>query len=283
VLLLCVLLLGSGPAAAEGVELSVLSYNTHGLPSLLVRDAPTRRFPEIARQIGRYDVALLQEDFAHHELLQQHLDATAGVRVVATGNPSRSSWCPICSGSGLTLVSRLPESAWSRIDAQPYGLCSGWLGGASDCFATKGFLRARLALEGGLQIDFVETHLDASDGEGDRVVRHHQLEALRRALGERAGDAALIVVGDFNLDAGDARDVRERRAFTSALGLANSGAAASAGSSWERLDYIFYRSGQRTQLAVIEASEDEGFTLKGKPLSDHPAIQARFRASPTPR
>jgi len=260
--------------------LRVLSYNTHGLPSLLVRDAPERRFPEIGRQLGRYDVALLQEDFAHHERLQTHLDAKAGVQVVAQGNPSRFSWCPICSGSGLTLVSRLPQTSWSDIEAQPYGLCAGWLSGASDCWATKGFLQARLNLANGLEVDFVETHLDAGDGEKDRVIRDRQLEVLGRALHKQDRDAALVVVGDFNLEDGDTRDTRARRTFTRSLGLANSGAHAAPGSSWDVIDYIFYRSGRRTHLEVVEAGEDTRFTLDGAPLSDHPAIQAHFRVSP---
>ena len=86
----------------------------------------------------------------------------------------------------------------------------------------------------------------------------------------------LVLAGDLNLDAADPEDVALRDAFTSSLGLANSGARGD--DRWPRLDYIFYRSGGDLELEVVEAGEDASFAHEGAPLSDHPALFVRFRS-----
>jgi endonuclease/exonuclease/phosphatase family metal-dependent hydrolase len=250
----------------------VLSYNTHGLVAWVAGDDPATRFPIIGAKSNAYDVALLQEDFAHHYALRR------GARqpIVERGNPSRfQSWCPICGGSGLTIL-----SGWKREDLlelvnRPYRECAGWIGGANDCLATKGFQRMRLRLPGGGELDFVNTHLDAGGSSADREVRRAQLEQLRRSIESEVAAGALILAGDLNLDAADSEDVVLRDAFTRALGLADSGARG--GNRWRRLDYILYRSGVGLELEVVEAGEDASFVHEDAPLSDHPAIFARFR------
>jgi hypothetical protein len=229
-LLLLVALLLAAPAAGE--EFTVLSYNTHGLSAWVAGDDPATRFPIIGEKSNAYDVALLQEDFAHHASL------LLGARqpIVERGNPSRfGRWCPICTGSGLTILSRWNRESLLELVSRGYGHCAGWIGGANDCLASKGFQRVRLRLPGGAALDFVNTHLDAADPE----------------------------------------DVARRDAFTRSLGLADSGARGS--DHWPALDYIFYRSGGGLELEVVEAGEDTSFVHEDAPLSDHPAIFARFR------
>jgi endonuclease/exonuclease/phosphatase (EEP) superfamily protein YafD len=109
----------------------------------------------------------------------------------------------------------------------------------------------------------------------DREARRRQLDLLRSSIQAEVGRGPLILAGDLNLDAAIPEDVALRDAFTSALGLANSGARG--GSHWETLDYIFYRSGGSLELEVVEAGEDTSFVHEDTPLSDHPAIFARFR------
>ena len=55
------------------VEMSLLVYNTHGLPAFFARDNPGERFPKIGNLTQGFDVSLLQEDFAHHDLLLMSL------------------------------------------------------------------------------------------------------------------------------------------------------------------------------------------------------------------
>lgn len=263
-------------AAAPAEELSVLTYNVHGLPAWVARDDPEARMPAIAARADAYDVVLLQEDFAFHERLRE----ATGHPLVRRGNPSRAPWCPVCNGAGLTLLSRLSPDALLTLDVQPYDICAGWLGGANDCFATKGFLRARLRLASGAVLDVVNTHLDAGRDDADREARRRQLAALAGSLAREVGDGALVVGGDFNLDADDAADAALLRAFAAELGLADSGARASAGSGFPALDYLLSRSGRDATLRVLEAGEDEGFRADGAALSDHPALFVRFEVAP---
>jgi endonuclease/exonuclease/phosphatase family metal-dependent hydrolase len=267
-------------AGPSGVEFSVLSYNTHGLPGWVAGDAPEERFPKIGALVRDYDVALLQEDFAHHPRLRQG----AGDLLVERGNESRfraSALCLLfCEGSGLTFLSRLPRGWVEAVESRAYDACSGWLGGANDCFATKGFQHARVLVGGELEVHFVNTHLDAGRAPEDRAARRAQLERLREHLLRESAGAPLVLGGDLNLDAGDPADAALRDEFTSSLGLVDTGAAATPGSSWDRLDYLYRRDGGAVQVELIDAGEAREFVDAGAPLSDHPAIFARLRARP---
>lgn len=268
--LIIALLLAASPAGGD--EFTVLSCNARGLSAWLAGDDPATRLAIIGDKSNAYDVALIQEDFAHHSALLR------GTRqpIVERGNPSRfGRWCPICGGSGLTILSRWGRENLLELANRAYRHCAGWIGGANDCLATKGFQRARMRLPGGAELDFVNTHLDAGRSQADREVRRRQLDLLRKRIEAEVAGGALILGGDLNLDAADEEDVALRDAFASALGLANSGARG--GSRWPTLDYIFYRSGGSLELEVVEAGEDASFVHEDGPLSDHPAIFARFR------
>ena len=269
-LLIIALLLAASPASGD--EFTVLSYNTHGLSAWIAGDDPATRFPIIGDKSNAYDVALLQEDFAHHSALRR------GTRqpIVERGNTSRfGRWCPVCSGSGLTILSRWGRENLIGVVSRGYGQCAGWIGGANDCLASKGFQRMRMRLPGGAELDFVNTHLDAGRGTEDRKVRRRQLDLLRRSIEAEVAARPETRCQTLNLDAANPEDVALRDAFTNALGLTNSGARGS--NRWPTLDYIFYRSGGGLELEVVETGEDASFVHEAAPLSDHPAIFARFR------
>ncbi len=268
----------AGGADDGPATLSVLTYNTHGLPGWIAGDAPERRIPAIGRRLARYDVALIQEDFAHHAALRE----AAQLPVVLRGGASRMPWCPVCSGDGLTFLAGLVREAVLAAKSTAFPTCAGWLGGANDCLATKGFQRVRLALPGGGVLDLVNTHLDAGTDEADRAARRVQLATLAANLRREAGEGALILGGDLNLDADDPDDSALLEAFRAELGLSDSGARARPDVGWRRLDYLLYRSGSDLGLEVMEAGEDAGFAQEGAPLSDHPALFARFRVRPAP-
>ena len=262
------------PARAEPVELAVLSYNAHGLAAWVAGDDPEARFPEISRRLNGYDVALIQEDWEYHELLREH----AAHRVVERGNgaPPLMGVIPLLNGSGLTSLVRLEPDAVTRVVREPYQVCSGWLSGGNDCLASKGFLLVRLRLAPGLEVDVVQTHLDAGRGADDRRARQLQLARLADRLGEISAGRALVVAGDFNLNHAVPEDRKLLEGFMPALGLADSGARPQ-GSAWKRIDYILYRSGEHVALELAESGEALEFVHDGKPLSDHPALFARLR------
>jgi endonuclease/exonuclease/phosphatase (EEP) superfamily protein YafD len=246
--------------------LAVLSYNVHGLPGFAVDDDPAARMPQISARLERYDVALLQEDWSW----SAELDAAASHR-----SKARTAF-----RSGLASFARAPLVARS---AEPFGVCSGWLGGANDCLADKGFLRVSLALADGVAVDFWNLHLDAGAAGSDRAARAAQLERLAASVRELSRDGALVVAGDFNLDQTNPADRALLARFVAAVGLEDSGARSAADGRFaaKRIDFILYRSGGGVRLEPLEAGEAREFASGGTPLSDHPALYARFRVVPS--
>lgn len=271
-ILFVLVLLSPSAVQAEGrepVAVSFLTYNTHGLPAWIARDDPAARFPRLLEKAERFDVVLLQEDFAHQELVDARHRHTALVR----GNGPRLRW-PGFEGSGLTLLTHL-EVVEDAVQA-PYESCHGWLTAASDCFGNKGFLMQRLGLPNGAEIDVWNTHLEAGDGEPDRAIRREQLELLAHAIESHSDGRALVVGGDFNLDWNDDRDRELLEACLARLGL-ELAAMTPAGTWHSRLDYLFFRTGTSTDVARTDGGMLCDFIgPRGAPLSDHPAIFATF-------
>ena len=277
--LLCAVLslLPAAAAAQQPGQLSVLTYNVHGLPSWVAGDSPTTRMPLVSELINAYDIALIQEDFFHPELLRQ----SAKHAVVAEGNISRFSSARVfgfLKGSGLTSFVDFPRDQIATIVPEPYATCSGWIAAGNDCWATKGLLIVRLRIAPDSELDVVQTHLDAGRSLEDRKVRARQLDQLRAKLMNFSTDRALIVAGDLNLRRDDLDDVALVAEFADFLELEDTGARG--GEQWSPLDYILYRSGKGLGLEVMEAGEALEFAFEGEPLSDHPALFTRFRLSP---
>ena len=271
-LLFCLSLVCGNLTTAESAnptELKLLVYNTHGLPAVFSKDDPVRRFPEIGKQMRRYQLALLQEDFAHHEAL---LDTLAASSVAVRGNESRFSLCPFCSGSGLTMISNLEQEWQLEIQAEAFDTCAGWLRGLNDCFATKGFQLARIETPSSKHFYVVNTHLDAGRNSSDRQARATQLQQIATKMKQEASEEALIIVGDLNLRWNDPEDRALLEAFKKDLGLTDSIKGVQAEGGWPILDYVLYRNGRTTTLEVLEAGEDTAFQNEKEPLSDHPAL-----------
>ena len=277
------MLLGAALADEVGfpeVRFSVLSYNVHGLPAWVVDDDPEQRTPRIAALLGAYDVALIQEDWAYHELLTRG----TGHELIERGNLSRlalAEWISVLGGSGLTVLARTSSAERVSVSKQPYSGCSGWLGGANDCLATKGFTRLRLRFAGGSLVDFYTTHLDAGGGEDDQAVRVSQIAQLTRAVRQQSSGVAVIIAGDFNLhfDRPEHRAVIDR--FGAELRLSRSEARGDP-ERWSQLDYLWYRSGAAHALELLESGEALEFVHDGVPLSDHPPLYGKFALRPLP-
>ena len=254
------------------VVLAVLTYNVHGLDAWVVDDDPVARMPAISSRLNAYDVALIQETWTYYDAMAAQ--ATHPVKERGSG-PHPGTFLQ----TGLATFARPAFAALSR---GSLGACSGWLGGANDCLADKGYLRMRLRLSNGAVVDFWTLHLDAGDGTGDRAARAVQLANLEARVRSLSGDAALVVGGDFNSAAEEPRDVELLQAFASHLGLADSGARAAADGRFaaKHIDYVFVRSGTTAALRVVETGEAREFERDGKPLSDHPALFARLEVTP---
>lgn len=249
----------------------MLTYNTHGLPSWIAGDDPPARYPQILARAERFDVVLLQEDFAHQPIV----DAESRHPRLARGNGPRHRW-PLLQGAGLTLLTRLDAVA-APLRA-PYRICHGVLGGANDCLGHKGWLAQRLALPNGAAVDVWNTHLDAGGGPGDQAARQAQLGRLAAAIHRESRGHAVIAGGDFNLDWDTPHERALLERFLARTGL--SIAALTPEGAWRsRLDYLLYRPAPDVPLAVREAGMARGFVDgEGRPLSDHPAIYAVFES-----
>jgi len=268
---------GAGPEteSPKTAELSLLVYNTHGLPELIAGDKPRERFPKIGELTKGYDLSLLQEDFAHHVLLLQYVRRPADA---VQGSDARIPKCIVCSGSGLTLVSNLPKSVWQvRSSFKPFDTCSGWVSGLNDCFAPKGFQLITLENTLGHQILMVNTHLDAGRSELDREARASQLDQIALTLETEAGSSAILLAGDLNLHWETPLDNELLQNFVQRLNLVAAQKGGDVSSGWQTLDYIYYRSSKKTNLSLMSSGEDVAFTSEGKPLSDHPALFANFK------
>ena len=257
------------------VEMSLLVYNTHGLPAVFARDKPKVRFPKIGNLTQRFDVSLFQEDFAHHHLLSQHVKTSADIVRGATKSLPK---CWVCSGSGLTFISKLEKRYWkTHVSFIPFEKCSGWLNRSNDCFAQKGFQLIFLESNNGHRIYIVNTHLDAGDNKTDQEVRASQLDKISLTLDAETVGEAVFFAGDLNLDWKSPADKMLLQNFSSRLNLVLAQKGGDASNDWKTLDYIYYRSGIKTTISVVSSGEVDTFANGTEPLSDHPALFANFR------
>lgn len=255
--------------------LSLLIYNTHGLPTLFAKDDPGPRFAIIANLTHQYDLALLQEDFAHHRALLRGLKDSA---LVTRGSDPASKPCLLCSSSGLTFISHLQTADWSsQTRFFEFDTCSGWLNQANDCLAQKGFQIASLESRTGRRLAIINTHLDAGDTDSDRFARQFQLRQIASIIEQLPNETAIIIGGDFNLNWESSKDRELLISFRDRLKLTRAVGGIQAESGWQILDYVFYRSSDRTRLLVIESGEDTSFRYRKRPLSDHPALYVNFQ------
>ncbi len=282
-------------SGAKPNEFTVLSYNVNGLPWLVAGDDPGDRSPVIGWLANKYDVVFLQEDFEYHEEIAAQMQGHTSFR----GNGMRLDpplvgakllllpfWLLLPNfsppyGSGLTTFVPSYVADSSEVTTQAYEDCFGWFSDRVDCWASKGFLRVRVRLPNQMEADLYQTHLDAGYAEESIAARQNQLDELASAVEELSSDRAVIMGGDFNAPYYRPKDRAAILKFRERLGLKDSGAAPQL-PWWRERDYMFFRSGPRTKLTVLEAGEALEFVSQSLALSDHPALFVRFRLEGAP-
>lgn len=253
----------------QSENLRILVYNTHGLPEIFISDNPKKRFPVIGKKTQDFNISLLQEDYSHHEELSSGL---AKESLAIRGGLGGRLICPFCTGSGLTSVFNLPKNWTVDVENQTYDTCSGWLRGANDCFAYKGFQIIKITLPSNKRFFIVNTHMDAGKRDSDRAARKKQLEHIISTMKQRATTEALIVAGDLNLNSKNPEDVKLLENFKEELKLTDSFTGHKISKKWTILDYILYKQGEELEFKIISVGEDESFVTEEGPLSDHPAL-----------
>ena len=253
----------------QSEKLRILVYNTHGLPEIFISDNPKKRFPVIGKKTQDFNISLLQEDYSHHEELSSGL---AKESLAIRGGLGGSLICPFCTGSGLTSVFNLPKNWAVDVENETYDTCSGWLRGANDCFAYKGFQLIKITLPSNKRFFIVNTHMDAGRRDSDRAAREKQLAHIISTIKQRTTAEALIIAGDLNLNSKNPEDVKLLESFKEALRLTDSFTGHKISNKWTVLDYILYKQGDELEFKSISVGEDESFVTEEGPLSDHPAL-----------
>lgn len=254
----------------DGGRLRVVSYNVHGLPSLITGDDTLGRQREIAPRLEPFDVVGLQEDFMDdgHRLLTGAATHPTRLRFADLVGPDRFY------GSGLTLLARAPVVLRRHEHFEAF---HGRLDAGADGLASKGFQLVRLRLAPGVELDVYNTHMDAGGAAGDQAARAEQAAQLARCMRDVSGDRAILLLGDTNLSAGRGRDPETLARWQAETGL-RCACLAAREACCGRIDRVLWRGGLGVELEVVRWGVAPGFTdTQGRPLSDHEPIEAELR------
>lgn len=243
-------------------QIKVLTLNTWMIP--LQRKMAKARAEAIGRELGNYDIAMMQEAF------------TAGIRktMATVAKSSNLSNCyqtrkPFRINSGMYSFTRFEVT---KTDFMRFFNCRG-----VQCFSGKGVLYMQIKLPNGQRIDLFSTHLQAY--EKDRRVRNRQLKRVIKYI-NRKNDKSIpvIFVGDFNIIA----ETQEYNELVLKLDgfrdVWKTGRPNDDGFTWnpsintwakydydesqllQRLDYIFIRDGKRASISI----KDVNFAFNSK-------------------
>lgn len=240
-------------------QISVVTYNVAGLPEGLSNVTPTRNLPLIGGLLNKFDVALVQEDFAYPELLRQGLRHPYQSVPFVRGDQ-------LHFGDGLSLFSKLPLSDVTRA---AWSTCHGIYDSYLDCLTPKGFAYGRLELAPGVLVDVYDAHFDAGGGLADRRARAQQLDQLAEKLEQASSGRAVVLGGDFNLTAAELPGFKKRLAN---LGILDACEELRCAQPY-RIDRVFSRGGAALSLKAKSWRVAPGFRdTTGRALSDHEPI-----------
>ncbi|MCA9550673.1 MAG: hypothetical protein KC933_11605 [Myxococcales bacterium] len=253
-----------GGEPSEG-SLLALTYNVAGLPEGISKSHPEANTTRIGLRINTYDLALVQEDFSYHHLLDP-----------VARHPYRST--PLMEfetfvNDGLNRFSNFPLGELYR---ERWPSCFGTLDNSSDCLSSKGWSYAQVWLTDTVAVDVYNHHAEAGGGPEDDAARLEGYQRLAAAIEERSAGRAVIVGGDTNLELDDPDEAPTLQAFLQDAGLTD--ACTSLACPEDHIDRFMFRSGggltlEATDWAVAEEFVDDA----GQPLSDHEAVRVRFR------
>jgi len=238
-----------------------VTYNVAGLPEGVSNAHPVASLPLIGALLSKFDVALVQEDFAYPELLRQRL-------TLPYQSPGFVRGDALHFGDGLSSFSRLKMTEIGRVRWQA---CHGVVDSYFDCLTPKGFASWQLELSPGLSIDVYDVHLDAGASRGDIEARRGQLGQLVEAIKKASAERGVVLGGDFNLTRGELEAFRELMTSIGLADVCDELRCAQPG----RLDRVLIRSSQRLRLFARAWRLGTGFRdSKCRALSDHEPVVA---------
>jgi endonuclease/exonuclease/phosphatase family metal-dependent hydrolase len=283
------------------LEFSLTTWNCFGLPQGLLAllrakgppSAHRLQTSELREAMAGSEIVCFQELWLSHalrlfeELPQPH----------KTRDQSRIRlFPPTLVGAGLGLASRflIVDTELRRFQRPHSG---------PDRLARKGMLHARLQLSDSprVELDLVNTHLQAERGKASQLVRARQMRELAAFIEEKSSPARpFLLCGDLNINGLRERRADEYDALVRLLrGFQDLGAARDRPTFHpltnllarrffehepeQRLDYIFYRPAEQVRLEpqAIEVALDAPLAASAfgpeSFASDHYGLRARFR------
>ena len=248
------------PPPADGA-FDLLVYNVAGLPQGVSGSNPAVNMVQISPLLNKYDLALVQEDFAYHEeLLSEDMHP-----YVSEPKPSAGG---LDMGDGLNRFSWTPFSDHTRT---AWAECSGQFSMGSDCLTSKGFAVATHELAPGVFLDIYNLHMDASSNPEDVAARMAQVDQLLAAIDARSEGRAIVVAGDTNMDE-DPEDEQTLQTLLQGAGLTDVCRALDCGDAG-RIDRAMFRSSDTLTLTPVSWALDGDFVDdQGELLSDHEAV-----------
>jgi endonuclease/exonuclease/phosphatase family metal-dependent hydrolase len=298
-------------SAADGSQLSMLTYNVKGLPWPLATGRP-KALAEIASQL----MAMRRDGRQPHLIAVQEaflpeakaIGSKAGYPYVAFG-PAESD-TPVSgiaadqafakdagylsgersgkrTDSGLAIFSDYPIVAVRRI---AYPVCAGY-----DCLANKGAVAATIALPGAATpIIVVTTHLNSNSASGvskDRALYafERQIDILARFVADQAQSGSpVMIAGDFNVGHNAARRDYFAAHMLGGVSAARSlcdGATQCSGDVADSLahgkDWLLFRSSANVAITPLDLSAPVNRGGDGKMLSDHVGLEVTYRLAPS--
>lgn len=250
------------PPAKTGV-VQVLTYNVAGLPEGLSASRPVSNLPVIGARLNRYDLSLIQEDYAYPALLRQRLTLPFVSPGFVPGDARHF-------GDGLSQFGKLPLEAPRRT---PWRVCNGIVDSYFDCWTPKGIAMTRAELGPGVSVDVYNVHLDAGGSAEDRAARASQLAQLIETVRASSGQRAAIIGGDFNLTRSERAKLQK---LEDVLGARDACATLGCPEP-HRIDRVLLRSSPELKLVPRSWRIDHGFRDRnGRPLSDHLAVAVQI-------
>jgi endonuclease/exonuclease/phosphatase family metal-dependent hydrolase len=247
---------------------TLVTYNVAGLPQVISPSSPRINVPLMSPLLNHYDVALVQEDFSYHREL------ALGTSHAYRSEPMRAR---SLVGDGLSVFSELPFDGVHHIR---WERCHGFISGATDCLADKGFTMSELELAPGRSVHLYNLHADSGSGELDVEARADNFRQLARYIADHSREHAVIVAGDTNLRVTDAPgDERTLTTFIDSLQLRDSCRVCACPE--ELIDRVLYRAAPLLELSIARWWQDPRFIDgRGQALSDHSAVgvEVRWRA-----
>jgi len=288
----------AGPSQPSPIDLSVMSYNVHGLPWPIATGRAEalqkigQRLEDMRQRGEQPRIVLLQEAFTSEA---KAIAQEAGYKFVVAG-PERSERSSPSSAleekvedSGLLILSDYPV-----LDARqvPYSrsACAGF-----DCLANKGIVMVRVRVPGASQpLTVIDTHLNSRHASGAGIDRSNaafgrQAEQLRDFVAQNVSAASpAIVAGDFNvgkdayrramIDGGNnvlpGGDDALQTALSRNPGLSDLSATQAIVSHGK--DWMFVRGGNSIGLELRGVTVPFGRERDGRSLSDHFGYVAHF-------